>query len=220
MKHLSIIILLSLSFLCSACQSGESSYTQIDEYPIDATPAKVHPASDNEITARSSVSDMLSSQEDTTEKVFSESMVVAVLGEVYSPGIYSLPEGSRIYELINAAGGLTEQADISEINLVSKITDGTQITIPSLSENEKKEKSDLIKTDTPDKAYEGKISVNINTASLQTLTTIPGIGATRAEAIIKYREEAGGFGKPEDIMNVPGIKEGTYDKIKAYITVG
>lgn len=140
---------------------------------------------------------------------------VSVVGEVISPGVYVMPEGARVYELINEAGGATADADTTRLNLVAKLEDGMQIVVPSVAD-----------------AADGTIGaigteygassaglVNINTAGLSELMTLTGIGKTRAEAIIKYRESSGGFKKPEDLMCVNGIKQGIYDGLKDQICV-
>ena len=135
---------------------------------------------------------------------------VSVVGEVISPGVYVMPEGARVYELINEAGGATADADTTRLNLVAKLEDGMQIVVPSVADDDSG-------------IYGSGVSsaglVNINTAGLNELMTLTGIGKTRAEAIIKYRESSGGFKKPEDLMCVNGIKQGIYDGLKDQICV-
>lgn len=135
---------------------------------------------------------------------------VHVCGEVESPGVYGLPEDSRIYEAIEAAGGFTDEAAEETLNLAAKISDGMQILVYSRSEAET----------LPEVSGAGEAGlVNLNTASKEELMTLKGIGESRAEDIIRYREEAGGFSAIEDIMKVPGIKEAGFQKIKDRITV-
>lgn len=129
-------------------------------------------------------------------------VLVHVCGAVISPGVYSLPEGSRIMDAVLAAGGMSDDADSDSVNLASFVSDGQQIRIPLCGEE--------IESD-------GKI--NINTGSLEELCQIPGIGESRANQIIKFREENGMFARTEDLMLVPGIKEGTYQKISEYIKI-
>ena len=132
---------------------------------------------------------------------------VSCSGCVVNPGVYIMPEGSRVYDVINAAGGITRDGDENRLNLVNIIQDGDRIVVP-----EKRDESDA--------AGDGDAEqVNINTATAAKLMTLPGIGETRAKAIISYRQAHGGFTKPEDIMKVSGIKEGTFEKIKDLITV-
>lgn len=135
---------------------------------------------------------------------------VHICGEVEHPGVYELPEGSRIFEAVEAAGGFTEQAAESSMNLAEKITDGMQIVI--LSRDEMRIQESAAK-----EAAAGLI--NINTASKEQLMTLPGIGDARANDIIRYREESGGFQTIEDIKKVSGIKDAAFQKIKDSITV-
>lgn len=130
---------------------------------------------------------------------------VYVTGCVACPGVYIMPEGSRVYDAINAAGGVTSEGDESQINLVNIIHDGERIVVPSIQESCEEEESDHSKM------------VNINRATENQLTSIPGIGPAKAKAIIAYRDKYGPFSKVEDIMKVAGIKEGTFEKIKDFI---
>ena len=148
---------------------------------------------------------------------------VYVCGEVFTPGVYQLPENARIFEAVEQAGGFTPEAAESWLNLAETISDGMKLEVPSktqVADSDWLQKHDS-KTQVG-KAGEvgtGTALVNINTASVQELTTLKGIGASRAEDIIRYREEAGGFTKIEDIMKVPGIKQAAFQKIKENITV-
>ena len=139
---------------------------------------------------------------------------VYVCGQVASPGVYELPEESRIYEAVESAGGILEQGAAESVNLAEKASDGQRIYIPS------KEEAAAMPAETPDEGSSGGMNderVNLNTADKEELMTLTGIGETRAEAILTYREENGSFHSPEDIMNVQGIKEGIYEKIKEQI---
>lgn len=150
------------------------------------------------------------------------SLMVHVCGEVLSPGVYEFPEGSRIYEAVEAAGGFTEEAAPEAVNLAALLQDGVQIRIYS------KEEAQTLPAGSAAWAGNGtgiKTSeetsglINLNTATREELMTLSGIGESRAEDIIRYREENGGFRKIEDIMKVPGIKEAGFQKIKDRITV-
>lgn len=128
-------------------------------------------------------------------------IVVQIIGEVNNPDVYEIQLGMRLYDLINIAGGLTENADVEAINLALLLTDQMKITIPSIfDENETNIKK-----------------VNINTADVKLLTTLNGIGEVKAQAIIEYREKHGPFKTTEEIMKVKGIGLKTYEKIKDYI---
>ncbi len=148
-----------------------------------------------------------------------EEIYISIQGEIANPGVYLLPGGSRVYELINLAGGVTDNADTASINMVFILQDGMQIIIPSIqSEEEAYVVSDDLtaKSNTADSKRK---LVNINTASIQELTSLTGIGDTRAKAIIAYRDSGGVFKKPEDLMNVTGIKSGIYEALKDEICV-
>ena len=146
------------------------------------------------------------------EEVAAETICVHVCGYVKNPGVYYLTKGARIHEAVEMAGGMTEEADSQYVNLAEEAEDGTKIYIPGLEE-----------------VADGRVLfgaadeedglVNINTASLEELKTLPGIGDIKAEAIISYRESEGAFTAIEDIMNIDGIKESSYEKIKEHIKV-
>lgn len=145
--------------------------------------------------------------DDESKTSLSGEIYVYVSGCVVNPGVYILPEGSRIYDAVNAAGGVTDEGDESTMNLVNIMHDGDRIVVPICKElTESAETTD-------------SSMVNINQATASQLTTLPGIGETRARAIIAYRDKHGSFSKPEDIMKVSGIKEGTFEKIKDFIVV-
>lgn len=131
---------------------------------------------------------------------------VHVCGQVRRPGVVMLPEGSRAWEAVEAAGGLSGEAHEAAVNLAAVLQDGEKLYIPALGEN------------LTDEADTGGL-VNINTADSAGLQTLPGIGESRAADILSYREKHGGFQSVEEIMQVPGIKESTYEKIRDQITV-
>ena len=134
------------------------------------------------------------------------SCVVEIRGEVNRPGLYIVSGDARISDVIDLALGLTESADLSNINLASKVSDGMQIVVSSISEKEgiSNNETNLI---------------NINTATLQELMTIPKIGEAKAQAIINYRNTNGRFKEIEDIKKVSGISESLFEQIKEYITI-
>lgn len=127
--------------------------------------------------------------------------IVEVKGEVYKTGIYSVNSESRVNDVIVLAGGLTINADISNINLAEKVTDGMVIVIPSIKTEESE--SNLI---------------NINTATKEELMTLSGIGEAKAIAIITYRNDNNGFKNTEELIKVNGISEKLYLSIKDKIT--
>lgn len=150
---------------------------------------------------------------------------VHVIGAVVRPGVYSFSEGSRVQDAVTAAGGLLTEADPNAINLAAKLEDGQQVNIPYQNGAGPSTNSsapfDVIPT--PDysssNGSEATGQININTASLEELESLPGIGPTIAQRIIDYRDQNGPFMQIEDIMNVPGIGPATFDQIKDLITV-
>ena len=132
---------------------------------------------------------------------------VYICGAVKHPGVYSFPIGARVCDAVKAAGGLKKKALSDAVNQARKIMDGEQITIPF-----KTTKRSLTSS-------EHSELVNINQAGAQELMTLTGIGESKAQMIIDYREENGPFTCIEDIMKISGIKEGVYNQIKENITV-
>ncbi len=152
---------------------------------------------------------------------------VYVCGAVVSPGVYTLPEGSRVYEAVAMAGGLLETAEPRALNQARLLSDGEQITVLTVEEAESGEG---LLPEGSEGASDGGASfgetadssggkVNLNTADEAGLMTIPGIGESRAKAIIAYREKNGKFQSIEEIMEIDGIKEKMFEKIKDSITV-
>lgn len=178
-------------------------------------------------TDRTELSDASSEEEKT--------LVVHICGAVSAPGVYELPAGSRIIDVVEAGGGFLPEADEACCNLAEEIVDGCQIYIMTKTEScadgqtEKKAgiqtspDSDMQTTDRNVRsnsatALENGL-VNLNTADVAALMTLPGIGESRAKAIISYREQHGAFAQIEDIMKISGIKQAAFSKIKDKITV-
>lgn len=134
-------------------------------------------------------------------------MVVYVTGEVKNPGVYYINHNSRLNDVIDICGGLTENADIDKLNLAKKISDSEKIIIP-------KKNDEIIYFE----EYEEETKVNINEANLEELKQIPSIGDITAKRIIEYRQR-NKFNNIEDIMNVNGIGRSKFDTIKEYICV-
>lgn len=141
-------------------------------------------------------------------------------GAVCTPGVYELPEGSRLFEALERAGGMTEAADQSFLNQAELLTDGVQIQVPTKEEVASGIAAEANTSGAPGesgKTSQGK--VNLNTATKEELMTLPGIGEAKADSILTYRESAGGFQSIEQIKEIEGIKDGVFEKIKERITV-
>lgn len=165
-----------------------------------------------------------------------EMIYVDVCGAVANPGVFQLVAGSRVFQAIEAAGGYLPEAVQNCVNRAGVLTDGQQLYILTQEEMERQGLDPAEMAKASDGQMNGSAGtgqnagltvqaqqdnrININTADEAQLTTLTGIGATRAQAIISYRQENGPFAVIEDIMNVQGIKEGTFAKIKDEIVVG
>ena len=149
-----------------------------------------------------------------------DTVLVHICGEVQTPGVYELTEDSRICDVLLLAGGFTANADTEAVNMAAGIEDGMQIVIPAETDrvSETMGNSFYRTEETAAGKTESQL-VNINTADKETLMSLPGIGAGKAEAVIAYREAGGVFKDSKDIMLVDGIKEGVYAKIKDKICV-
>jgi competence protein ComEA len=135
---------------------------------------------------------------------------VYVCGCVNKPDVYQMEQGMRLYEAIQAAGGAGENADLASLNLADVLYDGEKVYVPSEGEE------GISVQDTEDEK-DGRL--NINTATAAELKTLPGIGEAKANAILNYRETHGSFSSIEDVLLVPGIKEGIYGQIQSLIRV-
>lgn len=142
-------------------------------------------------------------------------IIVHITGAVPRPGVYALPKGARVQDVISAAGGFLAEAQKTDINLAALLADGEKLDIPYIEGA-----SPVLAT--PEEAVVVTTTelIDINVASQAELETLPGIGPTTAQKIIEYRDANGPFLSTEDIINVSGIGPGTYERIKDLITVG
>lgn len=181
---------------------------------VAAALLKIHDSSSADIKIESSGTSAEPAVEETEETVSADILFVDIGGAVVSPGVYQVAEDTRLYQVIEMAGGLTEDADTDSVNRASFVEDGQKIIIPvkgaasgSVPEDGSASSSGI----TPDGL------VNINTASLEELKTLSGIGDVTAQKIIDYRS-SNAFRNKEDIMSVNGIGNGIFQKIKDRIT--
>ncbi len=152
---------------------------------------------------------------------------VDICGEVRQPGVYQITEGTRLFEVIRQAGGLTENADINVINQAETVCDGQKIRILSYQETaatadgsgQISGQNGAGSGTTGGSAVDTEGKVDLNRADAATLQTIPGIGPSKAQRILEYRETSGPFAKIEDIKNVSGIGNKTFESIRDYLTV-
>jgi competence protein ComEA len=136
-------------------------------------------------------------------------LVVDVGGAVKLPGVYTLPAGSRVQDAITMAGGLAPEADPSTINLAAKLRDGQKVLVPVVA----------VEGTQPASEPAASYPIDLNTATQAELDSLPGIGATRAEDILAYREAHGGFKSIDELKQVGGIGDTTFERIKDLIFV-
>ncbi len=249
MKHLFIIISLVSLLLFSGCTSrGEIVYAAgSDSGGLLSAPMEKKAASDRNTgdeaikgqngpleRGKTEKTPKTEEEEKTNAAGLHNEIYISVLGEVNEPGIYVFDGPVRLFEVINAAGGSGPDADLTRIDLVNIIQEDCSLIIPKIEGSSEPEEADIFVRDVPVMEASGTVTsgasskgsdslspslVNINKADKEELMTLKGIGATRADAIIAYRNEHGRFTRPEDLMNVAGIKEGTFGKLKDSITV-
>lgn len=164
-------------------------------------------------TAAIDQEDMPAAEADALENTVVR-VYVYVCGEVNTPGVYEVSADARVYEAVELAGGLTGDADPSVINQAERVQDGMMIRIPAMGEA-----AAAGVTEGTVAAADGTTLVDINKADAATLMTLPGIGASKAAAIISYRQENGGFASTQELKNVSGIGDSTYSKLQTQITV-
>ena len=157
--------------------------------------------------------DIKEGKSDSEKEKSTENIFVYVCGAVQKPGVYELLPGQRICDAIAAAGGLSEQAAGDSLNQAEVLSDGQMLRVLT------KEEAATVQPgqETAESSRDGR--VDINTADASALMSLPGIGQSKADAIIAYRNEHGAFKAPEELMNISGIKEGVYQKIKDSIKV-
>lgn len=150
--------------------------------------------------------------EDETENLTGKIIYVDICGEVNTPGVYEVSEGTRLFQVIDLAGGLTDDADITNLNRAEEVYDGEKILVENESENEEFSQNTAVKANN-----NGKI--NINYADSAELMTLPNIGPTKAQNIIDYRETNGKFKSIDELLYVNGIGSKTYEQLCDLICV-
>lgn len=140
---------------------------------------------------------------------------VHVGGAVRRPGLYQLSKGARVDDAIRAAGGVLEDANLDALNLAAKVKDGDKILVPTLNGEAETEAAGEAAGADP---AQGRL-INLNTATVADLDTLPGIGPALAQRIISYREQHGGFRKLEDLLDVPGIGPAKFEELRDLVVV-
>ncbi len=213
-QKMMIAIGLAILFVCGSV----IAYIMINKESKEET--TMIPLTSNESNLESINENIEQREEPSTNQQVPEirMIVVDVKGQVIRPGVYSLEEGMRVNDAISAAGGLTSEADSDVINLATRLIDGMAIIVPKLGEEAR---TPIVQggSETTATIGTGQGKVNLNTASVTELETLPGIGPSKSSAIIQYREENKGFKTIEDLMEVSGIGEKTFEKLRELITV-
>ncbi len=222
-----VVLSLSCGMLLSACASGRSDRSELVLTAEAVEETEEPQSSDAEGPA---VQEETSPAHAAAEPEKPQMIVVHVCGAVNREGIYTMDAGSRVYEAVAAAGGFAADADEAYINQAEILTDGIRLRIPTREETAAEQTAGQVQAAVPEvmtggtapgggdaSAAGGKI--NINTADAETLCRLSGVGESTAAKIIAWREANGGFSRIEDIMQVSGIKEKLFNKIKDDITV-
>ncbi|MDE6625646.1 MAG: ComEA family DNA-binding protein [Lachnospiraceae bacterium] len=199
-KYIWLFLLLEMFFLTGCEQENEwRSADQNGDEQIETQAGAVSEDSDSIKEAGAA------SVQHSEEKSFSE-IYVYVCGHVVSPGVYRLEADARICDALKLAGGVSDDGNPEALNQAEQMSDGQTIYVPGIGEEAAQ----------PETAAQDGL-IDINTADRESLMTLPGIGESKAEVIIRYREEHGLFQTIEELMEIPGIKEGVFNKMKEYI---
>ena len=229
-----VLLLLAGVFLLSGCgnESGEELFRSEEGDTLwvegDVSQKQEEESPENGLDAAQENLDETALEELEEE---SKRCYVYVCGAITSPGVYEVKPDTRICEVIQLAGGLTAEAEITCINQALAVYDGLMLNIPTITQWQNGEftldengfplqvpKAEQNAEENQESSIEdGK--VDLNKATVEQLCTLPGVGVSRAESIVAYREEHGAFQKIEDIKNVTGIKDGLFEKIKEKIKV-
>ena len=221
------ILMAGLYYSISYQTEGEEEFFSVENSSLE-NPGKSDDkqGDQTEEISRAQKEDQTKETEDTSKEDVSltgkSQICVYICGHVKQAGVYYLPENCRISDVVEMAGGFKREAAREQINLAKKLSDGEKIYIPS-----KKEASHVNKTvdysqeqgELSDNELQQKEKVNLNEAGESVLMTLPGIGKSKAEAIVRYRTEHGTFKKIEEIKQIEGIKDGVFQKIKDFITI-
>lgn len=202
-KAVCISILLVLLF-CVGCSTEDGTNVRIKQ--------KTEEASAGSVSGKEKGPEEPSA-EASEHTVSQGSITVYVCGGVVRPGIYTVDGSARMMAAVEAAGGMTPEADADALNLAQYMTDGQMIRVPLQGEAQQQEEN----MGEPEAMQDGRI--DLNTADAAQLMTIPGVGQSKADAILQYRQEHGKFDKIEDIMQISGIKEASFRKMEPYICV-
>lgn len=206
-KYLCSVLLCMLTAIeMCGCANSVVHYVDAEEQTIAAS-------------LESSLAEDISEERETEPRL----IYVYICGAVTTPGVYAIEENSRVCDLFELAGGLTKEASKDYWNQARILVDGEMIYVPTMDEAMERTEEEWRKANgqvgQADTDSDKAKKVNINTASLEELMTLPGIGESKALAILAYRQENGGFSSIEELKDISGIKDGVFSKIENYIVV-
>lgn len=216
----SILIAFSLLFFCGCGKKEKLSLYDTTEITTMASAEKS--LKEEQPTTAEKEAELQETKAGTSQKI-----LVHICGAVCNPGVYELDAGSRLHQLVEKAGGMSGEAQSDYLNLAAILSDGQKIQVPTKEEVKNGVFMPMMGSNVENSTGAGQgidssgkeTLVNINTAGEEQLLTLPGIGESKAKSIIAYRNEHSGFSRKEDIMNITGIKQAVYDKIKDKICV-
>ena len=237
-----IVVILSIIYIWSNKTIKKNKFSNSEELIVENVEEEKEVKKDNDLKKEEEKiepnEEVINDSDNEENNIETENKIfVYITGEVNNPGIVKLNENSRIIDAINSAGGTTNNANISKINLAYVLKDGMKVNVPSKEDLKNNNNFDYItmssgdgKNDNTsenesslssksDKSNTNKSTVNINTATQTELETLPGIGPSTALKIINYRNENGKFSSIDEIKNVSGIGDSKFENIKRYITV-
>lgn len=211
------LLFICFCFLFAACKDQPEVYLEAYiETEADVQDVKVSDASEVIVT---DIDRVKIGEVDETVTEEEKLVYVYVCGAVMIPNVYSLPEGSRICDAITMAGGLREDADAMSVNQAQLVSDGQMLRIYTKEETAEAGLSETYSLNEEFAEAGTEDRININTATRSQLMTLPGIGSAKADAILAYRTEQGAFHSIEDLMKIPGIKEGVFEQIRERIRI-
>lgn len=208
------VIIAGILYSCSKTSNKEAIFT-LEHQVTDTTKSEQGDFTEN---VHAAVEEPVLQQDTTNNKANNADIYIHICGEVNKPGVYKVEENTRLIDVIELADGLTKDAAGDFVNQAATVYDGQRIYIPSVEEMKAETLSiGSLEDDVNVTKSDGK--VNINTASMEELMTLTGIGKAKAESILAYRQRCGKFTTIEEIKNIDGIKDAVFRKISDKITV-
>lgn len=202
-----------------------SIYKIIDNKNLDIKD-NVYIVSQSEVREEESISNNISDEKDNQgkeqikiENTNKKTITVFISGEVKNPGVVAIDAEKRLSDAVNELGGTTENADLNKVNLAMKLKDESHYIIPKIGDNSESHNKETFENNIENDLNNKNNLININTASIQELDALPGVGEATANKIVNYREEKGKFNSIEEIKNVNGIGDKKYEELKTLISI-